>query len=230
MFKSLLSFMAGHDWTKEIVESFDEMVGLAEKNFGLCADHLLTPENAAAIRDELYARDREINEHERTIRRRVITHIAARPSEHEIPTAIVLTSLVKDAERIGDYVKNLYEVHRIHDDVLTRESYDRHFDGIRTTVKKLFADVRKSFRDGNAEAARDAITRGRETMRRCEAEIREIAATEKSVPVAVALVLIGRHLKRIVAHLVNIATAVVVPADRIDYYDERGLEDPGDGR
>jgi phosphate uptake regulator len=40
------------------------------------------------------------------------------------------------------------------------------------------------------------------------------------VPVAVALVLTGRHYKRILAHLTNIATAVVMPADRIDYYDE----------
>ena len=221
MFKSLVSFLSGHDWTREIIGSFDSMLELAEKNFIICTDLLVDPADAEHIRDELYARDREINDRERRIRRRIITHIAASPSEHEIPTAFVLTSLVKDAERIGDYVKNLYEVHRIHTAAIERETYDRYYDGIRTTIKGLFADVRRAFREGDSVAARSAIDTGRETMRRCEEEIRQIAATEQSVPVAVALVLIGRHLKRIVAHLVNIATAVVVPADRIDYYDEK---------
>jgi len=225
MFKSLVSFLSGHDWTKEIIGSFDSMLELAEKNFIICTDLLVDPADAEHIRDELYARDREINDRERRIRRRIITHIAASPSEHEIPTAFVLTSLVKDAERIGDYVKNLYEVHRIHTAAIERETYDRYYDGIRTTIKALFADVRRAFREGDSVAARTAIDTGRETMRRCEEEIRRIAATEESVPVAVALVLIGRHLKRIVAHLVNIATAVVVPADRIDYYDEKREED-----
>lgn len=225
MFKSLVSFLSGHDWTKEAIASFDSMLELGEMNFIICADRLVDTADVEQIRDELYARDREINDRERRIRRRVITHIAASPSEHEIPTAFVLTSLVKDAERIGDYVKNLYEVHRIHTAEIKRENYDRYYDGIRTTVKQLFADVRKAFREGDSELARSAIDTGRETMRRCEEEIRQIAATEQSVPVAVALVLIGRHLKRIVAHLVNIATAVVVPADRIDYYDEKREDD-----
>ena len=225
MFKSLVSFLSGHDWTKEVIGSFDSMLELAENNFIICADRLVDPVDVEHIRDELYARDREINDRERRIRRRIITHIAASPSEHEIPTAFVLTSLVKDAERIGDYVKNLYEVHRIHTEVIKREDYDRYYDGIRTTIKGLFADVRRAFREGDSTAAHAAIDTGRETMRRCEEEIRRIAATEQSVPVAVALVLIGRHLKRIVAHLVNIATAVVVPADRIDYYDEKREDD-----
>lgn len=224
MLRSLAQFFRGGDWTKEVVERFDEMLALAEANFELCADHLVEASDLEKIRDEIYARDREINARERNIRRRLISHLAASPSEHEIPTAFVLTNLVKDAERIGDYVKNLYEIHEFHQmhgaESFSRTVYDPHYDGIRTRVKDLFAKVRHAYRVSDATEARAAIADGRETMRRCEEEIRKIAAGTHSVPDAVALVLAGRHYKRILAHLVNIATAVVMPADKIDFYDE----------
>ena len=219
MFKSIADFFRGAAWTDAIVDNFDEMLEIAERNFILCADQLVGSEDPTRIRDELYDRDRDINARERDIRRRIISHLAAKPTEHEIPTAFVLTSLVKDAERIGDYVKNLYEVHQIH--ALDREVYDRYYDGVRTQVKGLFGRVREAFRESNPGMAHAAISAGRETMRHCEAKIRQIATEERSVPEAVALVLIGRHYKRIIAHLVNIATSVVMPADRLDYYDEK---------
>jgi len=224
MLRSLAQFFRGDDWTKDIVERFDEMLALAEANFKLCADHLVEASDLEKIRNEIYSRDREINARERQIRRRLISHLAASPSEHEIPTAFILTNLVKDAERIGDYVKNLYEIHEFHElhgaESFSRSVYDPYYDGIRTRVKDLFAKVRHAFRASDGEAARAAIASGRETMRRCEEEIRRIAAGNHSAPEAVALVLAGRHYKRILAHLVNIATAVVMPADKIDYYDE----------
>ena len=41
MLRSLAQFFRGGDWTKDIVERFDEMLALAEENFRLCADHLV---------------------------------------------------------------------------------------------------------------------------------------------------------------------------------------------
>ncbi|NNE43862.1 MAG: phosphate uptake regulator PhoU [Gemmatimonadetes bacterium] len=226
MFKSLAQFFRGDDWTQQVVERFDKMLSLAEVNFSLCADSLVSSPDYDKIRDELYARDREINHLERSIRRQLISHLAASPSEHEIPTAFVVTNLVKDAERIGDYVKNLYEVHDFHgSEGFDRTVYDRHYDGIRTQLKALFGKVRIAFRESNTEAAHASIAEGRELMRRCEEEIRKIAASDSPLPEGIALALTGRHFKRITAHLVNIATAVVMPADKIDYYDEPAGED-----
>jgi hypothetical protein len=38
--------------------------------------------------------------------------------------------------------------------------------------------------------------------------------------VGVPKALLFRHLKRITAHLMNVLTAVVMPFDRLDYWDE----------
>jgi len=43
--------------------------------------------------------------------------------------------------------------------------------------------------------------------------------------VAICFALVARHFKRIVAHLVNIATSVVLPYSDLDYFDERRNED-----
>ncbi len=224
-FKSLANFFRGDHWAEDVVASFDRMLALAQENFELCADQLLDGEKAVDIRDEIYARDREINEQERKIRRRILTHYAISATEHDIPTAFILTSLVKDAERIGDYVKNLYELRElVGKSGFERTAYDRYYDKIRTQIKSFFAETRLAFRQSEPERARAVIAEARGAMRRCEAAIREIASSHDSVPEAVALVLAGRHFKRIIAHLVNIATAVVVPADRLDYYDEPNSE------
>ena len=39
--------------------------------------------------------------------------------------------------------------------------------------------------------------------------------------VAVCFALVARHFKRIMGHLVNIATSVVLPLSDLDYFDER---------
>lgn len=225
MRRILSEFFRREDWTENIIESFDTMVGLAEENFRLCVDRLVDSNSIQEIRTELYARDREINAMERDIRRRIITHLAASPSEHEIPVAFVLTSIVKDAERVGDYVKNLYEVHHLYGSSFDRSLYDPYYDGLRTAIKGLFVDVRRAFKEADEEAARAAIETARELMRHCETTIRQIAEGNHTVPEAVALVLVARHYKRILAHLVNIATGVVMPADKLDYYDEPSSTD-----
>jgi hypothetical protein len=45
-------------------------------------------------------------------------------------------------------------------------------------------------------------------------------------PQAVPRALAHRYLKRVVAHLMNLLTAVIMPLDRLDYFDE----DPEDRR
>jgi hypothetical protein len=43
---------------------------------------------------------------------------------------------------------------------------------------------------------------------------------EDTGPMGVARALAHRYLKRIVAHVMNILSAVVMPLDRLDYFDE----------
>ena len=64
------------------------------------------------VSNDLYARDIRVNKTERRIRRQIVEHLAIRPGG-DVPACLVLMSLVKDVERIGDYCKNLYEVRAV---------------------------------------------------------------------------------------------------------------------
>ena len=61
------------------------------------------------VRTPLYERDVAVNELERSIRRKVLRHLTVNPG-HDVAICLALMSVAKDAERIGDYCKNVFEV------------------------------------------------------------------------------------------------------------------------
>ena len=58
----------------------------------------------------------------------------------------------------------------------------------------------------------------------CDHIVERLAQSNLSVNQAVCFTLVARHFKRIMAHLVNIATSVVLPLSDLDYFDERSYE------
>ncbi len=55
--------------------------------------------------------DRTINKAERSVRKNVLKHLAVSGGDHAV-SALVLTSIIIDIERIGDYSKNIIELAR----------------------------------------------------------------------------------------------------------------------
>ena len=70
--------------------------------------------------------------------------------------------------------------------------------------------------------AGEVIKLARAQGRGYEAQIREITTSDMRTQDAVCIVLVLRFFKRLVAHMSNIATTVVMPIDLIDFYDEPG--------
>ena len=71
-----------------------------------------SPDPAAIAR--IRQRDVEVNALQRTIRRQVVAHLSFQNSRGDVPYSLLLVSLVKDVERLGDYAKNLSEVRSVH--------------------------------------------------------------------------------------------------------------------
>ena len=87
-------------------EAFDEsllMLAESQSMFGDCVAALHAEGSLVA---DIYERDQQINRYERSVRRKIVTHmsVSAKP---DINMGLVLTSLVVDIERIGDYTKNI---------------------------------------------------------------------------------------------------------------------------
>ena len=69
----------------------------------------LRKSDSAEIDIDIFEMDKKINEFERDVRRKVMTHLAIGGKE-DIGSGLVLVSVVIDIERIGDYTKNIYDL------------------------------------------------------------------------------------------------------------------------
>ena len=162
--------------------------------------------------------DRGINSMQQDVRRSLMLHSAVAPAD--IPHVLSYMSIVKDAERIGDYAKNMYDLAKYGED------FPQAADAAGTG--------RVPRRGWQAHRRRRACVRHRVTKTRLDASSRRptdssTSTTTRSGPptsrpdppvTAVARALYFRYLKRITAHLMNMLTSLVLPIDLLDYYDE----------
>ena len=64
------------------------------------------------------------------------------------------------------------------------------------------------------------IRDGRMISRKCDRFLYQIGTSSNDAGTMTALILGTRFYKRICGHLLNVLTGVVMPLDKVDYYDE----------
>ena len=219
MLKEILSALRGRDVLAEMITKLGEMLEAGEWMFEQASEVLMREIDWSSVSDPLYARDKQINEIERGIRERIITHLSVGHQE-DLGACLVLMSVVKDAERIGDYCKNLFEVARFYQREYTRTEYAEPLAEIRAAVKPLFAASRQAFTEADSKGAYSILGQASTITKRCDQLIRQLLSVHDQIAPdeAVAYVLLSRFYKRVAAHLANIATSVVSPVPMLDYH------------
>ena len=219
MFKNLLQFWKGKDFISSVLKEFETMMVDAEDMFKSVKDKLIEGKTKDGLKDKIYAVDRRINELEKSIRTRIVEHLALQPSV-DVSVCLVLMSVVKDAERLGDYAKNLFEVSELLAKPLDRELFRRYFDKTDERLITLAEKTRSAFIKSDEQLAREIQVLEREIVLRCEEAIKKLAADDLPSNISVCFTLIARYCKRIAVHLVNIGTSVILPVNELDFYDE----------
>ena len=139
----------------------------------------------------------------------------------DVPSALIFTNTVKDCERIGDYVKNLYDVaERLLPADIDYALYREYLGESTEAIAALFKVTRNAFAESEKEAAEEVIGRARELQIKTEDQIASITASDMRTNDAVCIVLTLRFFKRILGHMSNIASSVVMPVDLMDFFDE----------
>lgn len=183
----------------------------------------------ARIAVDVYAKDQMINAYEREVRRKVFTHLAV-TGERDLNAGLVLVSVISDIERIGDYAKNIVELAVHHPSKLHCGEYEGDVAKMETTVKTMFRLLLESLPTNDEAKAREVMSEHWWISRKADDIVNAIlerASPEMGVREAVATTLYIRYLKRVSAHLKNVASSVVNPFDRIGYRMERS--DGADG-
>jgi len=224
MFKNLVGFWKGKDFLTEVFEDFKKMLDETDAMFKIVCDRLLENRDEIDLKQKIYDIDKKVNLLQKTIRRRIVEHLTLQPTVN-VTACLVMMSVVKDAERIGDYSKNLYEVAELLEKPIDRTVYSEYFDDVDKEIVTLFEQTKRAFIEADEDKAKSAWDYHRRVGKGCDQIVAQIAKSKLTVNEAVCFALIARYFKRLVSHLVNIATSVILPLSDLDYFDEQTDQD-----
>ncbi len=226
MLHELLSIFRSDRPLAAMGKNFEEMLRLAHQMTVKAGDMFFSEAVAPDERTKIYKQDVAVNKLERTIRKQVIAHLSLGNSA-SLPYCLLLMSLVKDVERIGDYAKNLSEARELHPQPLPDDKILAELKEVRDSVNLEFTQTADVFRTSDRERALELTREGRDLTHRCEAIVTLVAQSEYDAATATSVVLAARFYKRIAAHVLNVLSSVVMPLHKLDYYDEKeiGTED-----
>jgi phosphate uptake regulator len=219
MLKELLDLLRAKSPLSDMLDEFTMMIDKTERMFDAAIKALLQRKDVKEVGGLIYTMDKEVNNHQRSIRRKIISHLTLNPKT-DVPVCLVLMSVVKDAERVGDYCKNIYELATMFDVEFDRGRYKTPLKELGEQVENLFGKTRKAFAWSDEETAHSIIAKGEAIGKQCDMLISQLIVDNLPTKKAVAYTLLARYIKRVASHLVNIATSVVTSVDNLDFTDE----------
>ena len=219
MFKEIFEMFKGDSLYIQALDECHEMLEIDREMFTQSIKALRTSDSAE-IPIDIYAMDKKINSFEMDVRRKVATHLVVANSQ-DIGPGLVLTSVVIDIERIGDYTKNIYDLAVTHPKKLYVESIEDRVASIENSSINYFNDTIDSFKNQDVEKARVLMTSYKDNISKESQHLVEDIISGKisdlSVSQSASIVLYARYLKRIAAHSRNLISSVVNPFERIGY-------------
>jgi phosphate uptake regulator len=194
------------------------MLGDGRHVFDAAAAAFLGAADPEVVSADLIRTDKEINRRERQIRREILVHATVYGSP-TFSSCLVLMAITKDAERIGDYAKNVWDLAANDVDFSGGSDTDR-LAGFRNRTSRLISEAARIFNERDTQAAHSIIQEGDTWQDEYDEFITEQIESDRPAAEAVPRALFARYLKRITAHALNVLTSLVMPVHRLDYYDE----------
>ena len=207
----------------DLLDSIDaklsEMLTNSMHAYDITMNCLLGDTNLETVRDDLYNTDKAINELHREVRREMIIHSAVNSRNLDIPLLLSYMTMSKDIERIGDYCKNLFEIAETGNSFAKGDDLDTYME-LKNDIGKLIVYLQSCLNLDDESKVQDLITLGSSLNNDLDGKITALLEDKEKIQYPVATTLFYRYLKRIVSHIVNAATAIIMPTDQIDYLDE----------
>jgi phosphate uptake regulator len=217
----VLEFFKGSSQTPidEVQAMLVRMLEDGHDVFVTASDALFGGGKSKATKREVRSTDKEINELQADVRRSLMIHASVNPGD--MPLVLQYASIVKDAERVGDYAKNLYDLVRYGANFADAPDEDE-LAGYRDNVATLILEAATVFEAMDTVRAQQLIDKADGFLSNYDDHVKALCkvAPETDAQVAVTRALYYRFLKRTTAHIMNVLTSLVQPLDRLDYYDE----------
>jgi phosphate transport system protein len=195
------------------------MLDLGREMFGVVLSALKEPTDRE-VRERVGHMDKAVNAQQRDVRKKVYRHLAMTRGR-DLVEGLAMTSMVIDAERIGDYSKNIGELVEMLPGRLAFDQYEQRFQEVRVLTLSLFDLTKKAVAGSDEEPARQAMCTYDRVSELYSSTLRDVVRGETTGSTVekryIGLVLMLQYMKRVAAHLRNISSAVVNPLDSIGY-------------
>lgn len=218
MLKGLIDIWRSDDLLKQAWDESFEMLDIDQEMF-LEAIRILRETDGTQVDQEIRRKDKIINRYEQEVRRKVMTHCTLQ-GPNELPSGMVLVSIVIDIERIGDFCKDIVDLAGTFPRRLQGGKLEEDLQRIEEAVKYSFVQSKTCLESSDETAAWQLLQEYKWVnglCKKCVAALIDEEDKDIGPGEAVALALYLRWLRRINAHLRNVTTAVVNPFDRLGF-------------
>ena len=220
LFKDVINLWKADDLLSQSWDESYKMLNLSHEIFQQTLIYLRNGENIDTLKT-LKKRDKEINEFQRDVRRKVLTHYAVEQDTSNMADGLILINMVVDIERIGDYCKNILDLAINQDQSIKSSEVSEDLAMIEEEVKSRFEKTIQAIQAQDVEIAQSLMEGYKEQMTGKSDEIVNGILKDElhfgSEARTASIALYARYLKRIGAHLKNITTTLVNPFDAIGY-------------
>ena len=168
---------------------------------------------------DIYAYDKKINEYEREVRKKVMTHLAL-SNPTDVSPSLILISIIIDVERIGDYTKNIVELAVNYPKNLEGGKFEETLADIETKLTKNFENVISCFKNYNINIAKKIMDENALVNKEINKILDKLTKDENpdfTTREGIVLALYFRFLKRISSHVKNVASGIVNPFHKIGF-------------
>ena len=194
---------------------FGQMLDAGRHMFDTASNAFLGGTDLDVIRRDVFDTDKRINLAEQQIRREIVVHASVHGAT-EFPACLVLMSIVKDAERMGDYSKNIYDLAELVPHRPSGEHKERLIE-FKDRISGLMATGREIFDAREKDRAADLIRRAQEIEDLCDGQVRSLVRADERIDLGVAYALAYRYFKRVASHMRNVASSVIEPLHKLDF-------------
>jgi phosphate uptake regulator len=143
-------------------------------------------------------------------------HLSINPRQ-DVSGCLAMMSLVKDAERIGDYSKNIFDLVIMLGGGIEDMNYFTRLSEIQERIDKNLARLKDAFINSDEATANEIIKDYAPIKDDCNKILQEVFSAELATKESVATALLSRYLKRINSHISNISSGIIYPLDQIDF-------------
>lgn len=201
----------------EINKQFLQMLQDGRHIFDAASNSLLGGTTSDVIREDLYATDLRINRTEIEVRRALVVHGTVHGAA-SFPSLLVLMSLVKDAERIGDYSKNLFELGCTGASLGTEEELQP-LISMKDKISGFLVRSYHLFEGKDVDASRDLLKEIEVFKKMCDQRVGQLLRVQGINESGQVLTM--RYFKRVASHVGNVVSSIVMPLDKLDFFPEQ---------